>query len=59
MSRFKNVDIGKGKKRRRCPDSGVNMVVEEDVWSESEALASSACKPTTAFSIISPISPRA
>ncbi|EGD89579.2 hypothetical protein H112_03205 [Trichophyton rubrum D6] len=59
VSRFKNVDIGKGKKRRRCPDSGVNMVVEEDVWSESEALASSACKPTTAFSIISPISPRA
>ncbi|EZF28231.1 hypothetical protein H101_08087, partial [Trichophyton interdigitale H6] len=59
VSRFKDVEIGKGKKRRRCPDSGVNMVIEEDVWSESESLPSSACKPTTAFPIISPISPRA
>ncbi|EFR04453.1 hypothetical protein MGYG_07461 [Nannizzia gypsea CBS 118893] len=58
VSRFKNVEIARGKKRRRCPKSETNVVIEEDVWSESEAL-SSACKPATAFPTISPISPRA
>ncbi|KAK2878188.1 hypothetical protein FQN49_001069 [Arthroderma sp. PD_2] len=60
VSRFKNVEMGRGKKRKRCPDSGVSVVVEEEEWSESEAPTSSACKPTTAaFTAIPPISPQA
>ncbi|KAF3480642.1 uncharacterized protein GIQ15_05989 [Arthroderma uncinatum] len=60
VSRFKNVEMGRGKKRKRCPNSGVGGVIEEAEWSESEAAPSSACKPTTtSFSTISPISPRA
>ncbi|KAM5442837.1 hypothetical protein MferCBS31731_002223 [Microsporum ferrugineum] len=59
VSRFRNVEIGRGKKRRRCPDSGVSVVGEEEGWSESDSLPSSACKPATALPTISPISPRA
>lgn len=44
VSRFKNVEFGRGKKRKRNPSNKIGVVVEEDEWSDPEDLPSSACK---------------